>query len=72
MVRGAACSPLIGQGHVKVVFNIVTKDLAKLGYDTSLGSPEPGPGSQAKAEEAKAKDKVKEVTDGIQQMQMLR
>ena len=71
MVRGAACSPLIGQGHVKVVFNIVTKDLAKLGYDTSLGSPEPGPGSQAK-EEAKDKDKVKEVTDGIQQMQMLR
>ena len=71
MVRGAACSALIGQGHVKVVFNIVTKDLAKLGYDTSLGSPEPGPGSQAK-EEAKAKDKVKEVTDGIQQMQMLR
>ena len=54
---------------MKVVFNIVTKDLAKLGYDTSLGSPEPGPGSQAK-EEAKAK--VKEVTDGIQQMQMLR
>ena len=57
---------------MKVVFNIVTKDLAKLGYDTSLGSPEPGPGSQAKAEEAKAKDKVKEVTDGIQQMQMVR
>ena len=58
---------------MKVVFNIVTKDLAKLGYDTSLGSPEPGPGSQAKEEaKAKDKDKVKEVTDGIQQMQMLR
>ena len=56
---------------MKVVFNIVTKDLAKLGYDTSLGSPEPGPGSQAK-EDAKDKVKVKEVTDGIQQMQMLR
>ena len=24
------------QGHVRVVFNVVTKDLAKLGYDTSL------------------------------------
>ena len=52
------------QGHVRVVFNVVTKDLARLGYDTSL--------SPASGETEKGEDKTTELTEGIQKMQIVK
>ena len=59
------------QGHVKVVFNIVTKDLAKLGYDTS-SSPV---NTAAKADtdnkdEGSKVEKIQEITENIQKLQI--
>ena len=58
------------QGHVRVVFNVVTKDLAKLGYDTSLS---PATGETEKVEDRTGdKDKTRELTEGIQKMQIVK
>ena len=59
------------QGHVRVVFNVVTKDLAKLGYDTSL-SPVTGAGGETERTEEGNKDKTRELTEGIQKMQIVK
>ena len=61
------------QGHVRVVFNVVTKDLAKLGYDTSLSPVAGHSGDTEKAEDkAGNKEKVRELTEGIQKMQIVK
>ena len=61
------------QGHVRVVFNVVTKDLAKLGYDTSLSPVAGHSGATEKAEDkAGNKEKVRELTEGIQKMQIVK
>ena len=58
------------QGHVRVVFNVVTKDLARLGYDTSLS---PANGETEKVEDRTGdKDKTRELTEGIQKMQIVK
>ena len=58
------------QGHVRVVFNVVTKDLARLGYDTSLS---PTAGETEKVEDRTGdKDKTRELTEGIQKMQIVK
>ena len=58
------------QGHVRVVFNVVTKDLARLGYDTSLS---PATGETEKVEDRTGdKDKTRELTEGIQKMQIVK
>ena len=58
------------QGHVRVVFNVVTKDLARLGYDTSLS---PAAGETDKVEDRTGdKDKTRELTEGIQKMQIVK
>ena len=57
------------QGHVRVVFNVVTKDLAKLGYDTSLS---PVTGGETERTEEGNKDKTRELTEGIQKMQIVK
>ena len=51
------------QGTVNIVWNIVTKDLAKLGYETSPGvenSPEKPPGDE----------KLQDLTENISQLKV--
>ena len=58
------------QGHVRVVFNVVTKDLARLGYDTSLSPVTGASGETERTEEGK--EKTRELTEGIQKMQIVK
>ena len=62
------------QGHVTVVFNIVTKDMAKLGYETSTS---PGTSSPQKRNDQETTGEIKENNDeeiglaeSVQQLQL--
>ena len=68
--EGREVTRVRSQGHVRVVFNVVTKDLARLGYDTSLS---PVAGETEKTEDRTGnKDKTRELTEGIQKMQIVK
>ena len=53
------------QGHVTVVFNTVTKDMAKLGYETSTSPPSASP--KKKNEEGSSIDAKNETVDELQE-----
>ena len=51
------------QGTVNIVWNIVTKDLAKLGYETS-------PGAENTAEKPPGDEKLQDLTENISQLKV--
>ena len=69
--EGREVTRVRSQGHVRVVFNVVTKDLARLGYDTSL-SPVTGASVETERTEEGNKEKTRELTEGIQKMQIVK
>ena len=68
--EGREVTRVRSQGHVRVVFNVVTKDLARLGYDTSLSPVTGASGETERTEEGK--EKTRELTEGIQKMQIVK
>ena len=65
--EGREVTRVKSQGHVRVMFNIITKDLAKLGYDTSLTQ-------ENVTEDTKEnnKENVTDLTENIQQMKIVK
>ena len=53
------------QGTVSIVWNIVTKDLAKLGYETSNS-----PGLENSPEKQPADEKLQDLTENISQLKV--
>ena len=71
--EGREVTRVRSQGHVRVVFNVVTKDLARLGYDTSLSPVAGSSGETEKVEDRPGnKEKTRELTEGIQKMQIVK
>ena len=54
-------------GHVKVVFNIVTKDLVKLGYDSSSSNPVNYSAGDEETEKKDNSRNIQKLTENIQQ-----
>ena len=54
------------QGHVTVVFNIVTKDMAKLGYDISNSPGVASPDKEKNNEESKEEQVLAEEVQGLE------
>ena len=57
------------QGHVTVVWNIVTKDLAKLGYETS-SSPGAEISPDKQSGDKTGDEKLQDLTENIQRLKV--
>lgn len=68
--EGREVTRVRSQGHVKVVFNIVTKDLAKLGYDTSSSPINNITKPDSDSKEGSKMEKIQEITENVQQIQL--
>ena len=65
--EGREVTRVRSQGHVRVTFNIITKDLAKLGYDTSLTQE-----NVTENTEENKKENVTDLTENIQRMKIVK
>jgi len=65
--EGREVTRVKSQGHVRVMFNIITKDLAKLGYDTSLTQE-----NVTEDNKENNKENVTDLTENIQQMKIVK
>lgn len=67
--EGRDVTRVTSQGHVTVVWNIVTKDLGKLGYESSI-SPGLESSPQKQSGEKTGDEKLQELTESIHQLKV--
>ena len=54
------------QGQVTVVFNIVTKDMAKLGYDSTASPANASPQKRGEEKTSEGDDEEQKLAEGVQ------